>query len=245
MKPHYIFRLDDICPTMDWQRFRQLQALFDRYAITPILGVIPDNHDENLQVDPANLDFWNTMRQAQKKGWIIAQHGYRHLYALDDGGTLKIGHNSEFAGLPYQEQYDKIKAGKAILEHHLETPILWWMAPSHSFDDATLKALRTLQFRYITDGVSLYPFRQSGLLWLPQQLWRPRSMPFGTWTICLHPSTMTDKEFQQIEKFIVVYHQFCTVPTLVPRHSVFNPLFRFLWYRQLANIKQKRLSYER
>src|SRR5262249_12137927 len=42
------------------------------------------------------------------------------------------------------------------------------------------------------DGFSLYPYRDSGgMLWVPQQLWTFRRMPFGVWTVCAHANSWT------------------------------------------------------
>ena len=42
-------RLDDITPDMDWERFLAVKKLLDRYKIKPLIGVIPDNRDENIK----------------------------------------------------------------------------------------------------------------------------------------------------------------------------------------------------
>ena len=73
-----------------------------------------------------------------------------------------------------------------------------WMAPNHSFDWATLKALQDLGFGAITDGIGLYPFFWQSIVFIPQQIWRPRYFPFGLLTICLHPNNIDDKLWRQI-----------------------------------------------
>ena len=36
--------------------------------------------------------------------------------------------------------------------------------------------------------MSLYPYRdKQGTFWVPQQLWKFRTAPFGVWTVCIHP----------------------------------------------------------
>ena len=42
-------RLDDITPDMDWQRFYAFKALLDKYQVKPLIGIVPDNRDENLK----------------------------------------------------------------------------------------------------------------------------------------------------------------------------------------------------
>lgn len=38
-------RMDDITPDMNWDNFLALKALFDKYHICPLIGVVPDNRD--------------------------------------------------------------------------------------------------------------------------------------------------------------------------------------------------------
>ena len=42
-------RLDDITPDMDWEGFLRFKALLDRYQVKPLIGVIPQNRDENVK----------------------------------------------------------------------------------------------------------------------------------------------------------------------------------------------------
>lgn len=233
MNPTYFFRLDDICPTMHWDKFNRLTALFDRYQVKPLLGIVPDNRDTKLRIDPPAAHFWPKMRQLQQQGYLIAQHGYQHCYTGLRGGLLGLHRGSEFAGKPYQEQLQLIYAGKKILEDNLQQAVTWWMAPGHSFDVVTCQALVAAGFTYITDGIALYPFRRHGLTWIPQQLWQPQSIPFGFWTICLHPNTMQESDFIRLKHFLATHNSACRQLDFSPHSSLFNPLFRWAWYAWL------------
>ena len=108
---------------------------------------------------------------------------------------------SEFAGLPYKEQYERIRRGKEIMNSKgLYTDI--WMAPGHSFDQNTLKALKDSGFRYLTDGTALYPFKRNDLVFVPQQLWQPRPFSFGVFTICLHSNIADDTLYHKVKRHI-------------------------------------------
>ena len=233
MHSHYLFRLDDVCPTMDWHRFGQLEGLFLKFNIKPIIGIIPDNQDPTLRVGPARPDFWTRMRALKKDGWILAQHGYQHLYKTKDAGMVNINRRSEFAGLPYDAQYQAISAGQTILKKHLDGAPTWWMAPAHSFDAATCQVLKKLGFTHITDGIALYPYQALGLTWVPQQLWQPRRMPFGLWTICLHPNTMKDSDMRKLEDFLGQNLKACHPSGIGPKTNMLNPIFRATWYLYL------------
>ncbi|MCE9642716.1 MAG: DUF2334 domain-containing protein [Candidatus Andersenbacteria bacterium] len=217
----YILRIDDVCPTMNWELFSMITDTCDELGIAPILGVIPDNQDQALvAAAPHNL-FWEYIKKKASQGWIIAQHGYQHIYEQHK--------KTEFAGLSYDAQFEKIQSGRNILLKQLGFAPTWWMAPAHSFDETTCKALEALGFEYITDGTALYPYKKHGLTWIPQQLWRPRAMPFGTWTICLHTNTMSAQNIRDMIEFMKKHRsQFLDI-SLAPRASVLNPLFALAW----------------
>lgn len=203
MGAKYLYRMDDITPDMDWGQFWRYMGLFEKHGVRPILGVVPDNQDPALSRGKPNKDFWKILRELKEQGMAdIAQHGYRHkLHQTALGKYLGITGASkpmsEFAGLPYEVQYERIAAGQRILDNEgLRTDI--WMAPCHTFDPVTLKVLRDLGFRRITDGISLYPFRHKGLVFIPQQLWQPRWFPVGILTVCIHSNTCGDALFRQV-----------------------------------------------
>ncbi|HSX24405.1 MAG TPA: DUF2334 domain-containing protein, partial [Candidatus Andersenbacteria bacterium] len=168
-----------------------------------------------------NTSFWDFVKTKALDGWIIAQHGYQHLYLKHK--------KTEFAGLPYHEQYKKIQLGQEILKEKLGFAPVWWMAPAHSFDKATCNALKDLGFEYITDGIALYPYKKYGLTWIPQQLWRPRAMPFGTWTICLHTNTMTAQGIQDMIEFMKKNKAQFQDVSLQPKKSLCNIAFKIIW----------------
>ena len=68
-------RMDDITADMNWKNFLALKELFDRHGICPLIGVVPDNRDENLRMDPPREDFWEYLGKLRGQGWVIAQHG--------------------------------------------------------------------------------------------------------------------------------------------------------------------------
>ncbi len=229
-KLQYLFRLDDICPTMNWDNFFKLQIIFEKYNIKPILGVIPNNQDTQLNIDLPREDFWQIIRDLHQKGWIIAQHGYQHKYVTNKSGIIRLNKYSEFTGLSYNEQFKKIKNGMTILEEKIGERPVWWMAPAHNFDKNTCKVLKKLNFKYITDGIALFPFKKYELYWIPQQIWRPQKKSFGTWTICIHPNSVDNNFIRQLDFFIANNIEFLNRVDLTPKKSVLNLLFTFYWY---------------
>jgi predicted deacetylase len=231
-KTRYIFRLDDICPRMNWEKFLRLEKIFLKYNIKPIIGIIPNNKDKSLNVGKERKDFWQHINMLVAKGWIVAQHGYDHTYTSKNAGIMKIGNNSEFAGKSYKDQFNRIKEGNNILKDKLRKSIEWWVAPNHSYDEATCRALEILDFKYITDGFFLKPVVLYGLIWVPQQLWKPRKMPFGLWTVCIHPNTYND--FDGLENFIKENLSACKKVDITEGSLDLNDkIFSWFWHRLL------------
>ncbi len=199
MSARYLVRFDDIAPGMAWKRWAQIEALLVAHEVRPILAVVPDNVDPELEVEPRIDDFWERVRGWQERGWTIGLHGHRHDYVNTDGGLLGLNPASEFAGLSYKDQQHKIRAGLAIFtEHGVRADA--WIAPSHSFDRTTVSVLLEEGVDVISDGFGLRAGRTGdGAVWVPQQLWSFRPRPVGTWTVCLHHNSWSEADLQRFD----------------------------------------------
>jgi predicted deacetylase len=199
----YLLRFDDLCPTMDWHRWDQIEELMDKYCVKPIACIVPDNRDPKLNVCPGRKeDFWNRAQEWQKENWIVGLHGYQHIYDSKSPGLIPLHEFSEFSGHSYEVQKEKLEKGLAIFESHGIRPDSF-VAPGHSFDLNTLKALKEIGLPLISDGLYFRPvIDQLGVKWIPQQFWRPRRMPFWCWTICYHPNSMQNSDFFLLETFL-------------------------------------------
>ena len=201
----YLFRLDDITDTIDQDSFDRCLSLLLDAGVKPLLGVIPDNQDARLQRHPRQKDFWKRLASLRDRGLIsVALHGLHHVYHENRRSLLYaygIGPLSEFAGLPYTVQCRKIAEGLSILRGRNLNPTAW-MAPNHSFDTATIHALAANNLSVVTDGIGLFPFRRRGITFVPVLSGRPRRIPFGIMTICLHTETMTERDFEGLRLFL-------------------------------------------
>lgn len=198
----YLFRLDDACPWMDHARWASLEALFDRFQIKPIVGVVPCCADPDLRVAPEDPGFWDRVRGWQSKGWSIGLHGYDHVFTGRNRGLVPLNDYTEFSGRPEKEQRDKIRLAWAELIAQGLFPQVW-VAPAHTFDKTTLLCLQEeTPIRVISDGLSSRPFQRYGMTWVPQQMWRTRTAPPGVWTICLHPNEMDQEALLEVEGFL-------------------------------------------
>jgi predicted deacetylase len=190
---------------MNWEMWKQIEQVMLEQAISPILAVVPENLDKKLEVGPAHPSFWKEVRGWQARGWTIGLHGYQHKYVTRDGGLVGIVKKSEFAGLPEQQQEHKLRLAIEIFERHQVKPEIW-IAPSHSFDSATLSALHRLGIRIISDGFALSPHTDAtGMFWIPQQFWRFRSRRFGVWTVCYHHNHWKTVDLQRFARDVRKY----------------------------------------
>lgn len=188
---------------MNWEKWDRIESLMDQYGIRPIVGIVPDNKDPSLDVNPPRVaEFWHRATEWKKKNWVIGIHGFQHVYDSKGAPYLKLQPQSEFAGHPYQIQKKKLFESFSILNNHGIDPDIF-IAPGHSFDQNTLKVLKELRMEILSDGFFFRPvIDELGITWVPQQFWRPRLIPFGVWTICYHPGSLTEEDFIDLESFI-------------------------------------------
>ncbi len=199
----YVIRLDDASDYNNLSNWNRMEKILNSYSIKPIVGVIPNNQDSSMvKVYKKNNDFWKKVKQWQKSGWIIAMHGYDHVYITDDGGINPIQKRSEFAGVSLKKQEDKIKNGIEIFKSNGIIPDVFF-APSHTFDENTLLALKkNSDIRIISDTIANNIYFENDFYFLPQQSGRVRKLPFKFVTFCYHPNTMCDSDFNELENFI-------------------------------------------
>jgi hypothetical protein len=239
----YLLRFDDLCPTMDGDRWRRFVPLLRRFGIRPILAVVPDNQDPELRICPPDTEFWAEMREWQAAGAAIGLHGYQHVCAAEGQGLVPLHDWTEFAGVPKERQREWIRAGLGILAGQGLTAQVW-VAPRHGLDWATVEALREEGIGVVSDGFARGPFRERGVTWIPQQLWGPVEKTDGLWTICLHANSATDEAVRELEGFLERFAgQFTCVERAlqewaIRERSVGDRLFQA---RMLMRIRLKRL----
>ncbi|MBQ7680370.1 MAG: DUF2334 domain-containing protein [Butyrivibrio sp.] len=217
-------RLDDITPGMNRERFERFRRLLDARGIQPLIGVIPACQDPKLSaVSGDETVFWQDIRGLVTQGWTVSMHGLNHVYRTEQGGLFPLNRQSEFAGLPYREQLSMLQQGRETLaDRGIQTDI--FMAPSHSYDRATLRGLRAAGFRYVTDGFGRRPYTREGLTFLPISLRRGSVLKNecpGYTTFVVHTDAMTDDDFAWYERVFAAYGDrfisYHTLLELVPR----------------------------
>ena len=204
-KTGYIFRLDDIAPNMNWEMLARVRKLFNHYNVKPIIGVIPKNEDKELKSYPlCPFDFWNEIKNLKEQGWEIAMHGYEHLYSKQCNKNDYMGHggNTEFVDLPFETQLKKLNLGLEIFKkQNLDVKVFF--APNHTFDQNTIKACKKLGFKSIVDGYGFAPYYENEIIFIPQLFYKLFALPFGIQTMQLHLNYFSEKDYLNLEKFVI------------------------------------------
>jgi predicted deacetylase len=194
----FLLRFDDLCPTMNWPLWSEIEAILVEHRVRPILAVVPDNQDPKLRVGPPVEEFWEHVRRWQQRGWSIAMHGYQHRYVSRNSGLVALRKLSEFAGLPPEEQEDKLRRGAEVFRQQgIHSRV--WIAPGHTFDQTTVALLPQIGIQVINDGYFRFPYCDANrMTWLPQQLGDFRPVPAGVWTICCHHNEWTSADLRRL-----------------------------------------------
>lgn len=198
----YILRLDDAAPCANWENWERMELLLDQYGITPLVGVIPNCRDKQINRFEKREDFWELVQKWSEKGWTVAMHGYDHVYVTCEGGVNPVNLKSEFAGLSLNAQKEKIRKGIAIFRKYQIEPRVFF-APAHTFDQNTIQAIKEeSNICIISDTVAYDRYYQDGITYVPQQSGQVRKLPFRCVTFCYHPNTCDDNSFKTLEKFL-------------------------------------------
>lgn len=207
----YLIRLDDACPYMDRHKWSRAEEILSKYNIMPLVGIIPDNQDSQTMIMEDDGGFQTTIDRWKERGWSFALHGYNHVCGSQGGmkGMNPFWKRSEFAGLPLEAQKKKIREGLEKLKLYQIEPD-YFFAPSHTFDDNTLKALKSeSDIRIISDTIALKPYKRGYFIFIPQITGHCVKMPIsGVYTFCFHPNSMKDKDFNALDMFLSLYKEY-------------------------------------
>lgn len=206
------FRLDDFSHDKNHAMWDQILEVFDRHSVQVCIGVIPKNRDPSLNFADciSDSEFWSQVKNLDNSGHTVALHGLNHTYHEIDHGYLSelfvpCSSLSEFAGLSLFTQESKLKRSVECFHRHNVFPQVF-MAPSHSFDATTLRAIKNVtSIKYITDGWSYRCFSHANLNFIPQQFGSLRSPLFSVNTYCIHPNTVDSNFASQLDDFITNY----------------------------------------
>lgn len=206
-----LIRLDDFSHDCNFKNWQKTFDILAKFGISACVGVIPDNRDPKLQYNARINDeqFWREVKKIQNHGHVIAMHGYQHLFhSISNTKKLLVPfyRRSEFAGLSYKEQSEKLLTAQELFDRN-EVDVELFMAPAHSFDQTTVIALRECtKIDYITDGLFFDAVVWDGMKFIPQQLGSLRDPIFPCSTVCLHPNNFKENTFPKMEEFITKHY---------------------------------------
>ena len=199
-----LIRIDDIAENMNWDIMKQSEQLFEKYSIKPVLGVIPNNKDDEFLAYPKKNDFWEKVRDWRDKGWEIAMHGYTHVYdkmCTKNDDYFNYGGGSEFTGHPLETQILRIKSGLKKFEDE-KIKIRTFFAPNQTYDKNTFIALKNCGIHEVLDGYGLMPYSKNNIKFIPQLFNKVFLFPFGIQSTKLHLNEWSQEDFNNFEKFV-------------------------------------------
>ena len=199
-----LIRIDDVCENMNWNLMSKLESLFDNYSIKPVLGVIPNNRDEDFLSFPRNDNFWDQVRKWQVKGWEIVQHGDTHIYdrlCSKKSDYFEYGGGSEFFGHPLDVQEKRIKNGLEKFKRE-KINIRSFFAPNQTYDENTFIALKNCGINEVIDGYGLMPYTEKNVKFIPQLFEKVVLLPFGIQSTKLHLHVWDENDYKKFENFI-------------------------------------------
>ena len=198
-----LIRLDDIAENMNWDLMEKSELLFEKYEIKPMLGVIPNNKDNELLSYSKKNNFWDQVRNWREKGWEIAMHGYTHVYdkICKNEDYFNYGGGSEFCGHTLETQISRIKNGLQKFKNE-KIKIRSFFAPNHTYDKNTFIALKNFRINEVIDGYGLMPYIENDIKFIPQLFYKVFALPFGIQTLQIHLNYWEQKDFDNFEKFI-------------------------------------------
>lgn len=203
MKVCYLLRLDDACETMDPEKWERIEILLRTHGIKPLIAVIPNNMDQDQKFFSNDPGIWSHLKELENIGWEICMHGNTHIYHTRYGGVNPVQSRSEFAGMPFDKQCEEIRKGfRKFLDKNIQPRI--FVAPSHTFDNNTLLALKKeTPIRIISDTIAFKPYLKDDFVFIPQQFSNVRRINLpGLFTFTCHPGTMGDSDYRKLEKFL-------------------------------------------
>lgn len=152
-----VFRMDDYSAGSSTEMELKVIDAFREHHAPVTIAVIPFVAPGEMSdgAAPALISLTeekvSILKQGIEEGVLdVALHGYCHQ-------SLNAERLSEFGGLDYGTQVERLAKGRALLEGLLETPVTLFVPPFNHYDHNTLCALESLGLTAIsagTDGVA-------------------------------------------------------------------------------------------
>lgn len=166
-KIHIVFRMDDYSAVSNIELECKLIEIFAQKEIEVTFGVVPfvcDGDEKNSSRQnsiPLTKEKTDILVKAIKIGVVYpALHGFSHQ-------TNNSIDYSEFKGLAYDEQLNRLIQGKKFLEKLLDKTLDIFIPPWNQYDINTLRALEKAGFALLSAGWKGDVFKESKIKFIP------------------------------------------------------------------------------
>ena len=187
-----ILTIDDVSPAYSLEQHKKLFEIIDKYSVPATLFVIPNYKDKY----PINSDgAWiNLIKEEQRKGYEIAQHGYNHS-------------PYEFALLDYDKSKEKLILGRKLLED-VFGPSCGFRPPNWAENYEVRKALKDLHYCYDANVYALkFEHGWKTNVWIAEFLKTMAEYEIVTgakkpFILVLHVQSMTNEGYKYLDEFL-------------------------------------------
>jgi peptidoglycan/xylan/chitin deacetylase (PgdA/CDA1 family) len=162
-----VFRFDDYSAKSSTDMELRIIDAFRQNKASVTFAVIPfifnDSVDNPSIQDVIALDSSKgcILKDGLNEGVLdVALHGYSHQ-------AISIGQTTEFSGLDYNDQLERLAKGKKFLEDMIGSPITTFVPPWNTYDSNTLIALEKLSFSTLSASINGETKKDSKLTFLP------------------------------------------------------------------------------
>lgn len=145
------FRLDDPHAMSDHKLESCIFKKCVQYNVPLCVAVIPFRQSRTgPKIAIANQQSMPHLAEGLQRGIItLAQHGCFHTRVYVNGGVPP----SEFVGVNYNEQYEKIQKGRTQLRQGFDHEVSGFIPPYNTYDLSTLTAVDKIGFQFLSAGL--------------------------------------------------------------------------------------------
>ncbi|HHD80166.1 MAG TPA: DUF2334 domain-containing protein, partial [Campylobacterales bacterium] len=248
-----VFRFDDPSALSSLDIEHKVIESFREHNASVTFGVIPfkckNTRDPSTQeLMPLGEEKAAIFRNAAEEGIVdLALHGYSHQMCAKNSWT-------EFSGVAYEEQKERLFKGKVYLEKIIGMPIQTFIPPYNTYDLNTLKVLERLGFKILSAGVHGAVSTESHLSFLPMTIRlhqvkqaveqaRNSSDSEPIIIVMFHEYDFLDVKVEGITKRLITIKDLNTLLTWLTKQQDINIMGLSKAYKQISNLSSKRFKY--
>lgn len=248
-----VFRFDDPSALSSLDIENKVIESFREHNASVTFGIIPykcKNTRDPLpqELIPLGKEKADIFRNAAKEGIVdLALHGYSHQMSAKNSWT-------EFSGVAYEEQIERLSKGKKYLEKIIGMPIQTFIPPYNTYDLNTLKALDTLRFKILSAGIHGAVSSESPLSFLPMTIRlhqvklaveqaRKSSDSEPIIVVMFHEYDFLDVKVEGINKRLITIEDLNILLAWLNEQKDVNMMSLSKAYKDISDLTSKRFAY--